>query len=360
MEETKGIDLQVAVLVSSSGSVVAGLVLCVLCGVAASSTAADVDSHPAVHLIARVLAHLGLADALYALSFVLAAWRQPTASGGAVCQVASFLSGFAGTVSTWWTIVVAWVLRGALTRPRDSCHSLLGRQYFHRVALATWGLPLAIETALYSAVALPALPQHRVGPEEGEPWCWWRGGSMVLSTIYYLWVLLCLGYIGVTYGAITSHFCHARALLAQHTRSLLVQPLDPNADDPNADDAHANNPHSNDLYSDSHASHSSAAPLHTAPLHTAPLHTAPLHTAPLHTAPLHTAPLRTAPLGRGTLERAPRLSWVLDVRLLSYLAAYVVSNGPSVIHRLLQVHALAWAWAWLGWVGLGWAGLGWA
>ena len=215
-----------------------------------------------------MLSQLGLADACFAGSFLLAQLRSTNStSGGPSCQVAAVLNEFGGLTSAWWTVAMAWVLSCALLHRTSA--SFFSRRLFVKLALACWGVPLAIELTLAFTLYLP---RSLLGPEASEPWCHWKHDVVALSVPQYANVVGAMAYCCYAYVRICRGFRAAArdALLLAAEQPALAAPLTP-----------------------------------------------------------------------------PRRSWSLDLRLASYLAAYLASQLPSVVHRVWQVASAGEAPRWL-------------
>ena len=260
--------LQNVVVVSSSLSGVSGLAISFLSWQQARSH----SSAPHLHVMQRTLAHLGLADAIFAASFLLAQARDASASGGPACQIAAGLNEFGGLVSTWWTCVMAWVVHEVLLVRRSNTSSLPRR--FSCLALGIWGVPLVLELALFATLYVP---RDIFGPERKEPWCHWRHDAMAVALPMYLNGVLAMAFVCWTYGRVCCHYrtLHGEALLSEQQTLANRAEL---------------------------ASARSAAD----------------------------RAIEEVPLP------SPQRLWTLDRRLASYLLAYLVSQGPSIIHRIWQ------------------------
>ena len=271
-------DLAAWVVVSSaSASLLSGLIFATLC-YRASQTPSSLGALP---LLQFLLANLGVADAIFSLSFILAQGRDSSASGGFICQLSAFLNEWGGMTSSWWTVAYGWFIREALLhggRQRNGPPwNAATRSRLHwRLMPFVWGVPLA-----YEALAFPFfyIPDGIIGPDATEPWCHWRDldevGVEIVSTLVYSNVVVALLFV---------LWAYADLIVRQHLRSSAHRRL---------------------LAATAATAHADALPAPAA---------------------------------------AVASVWCVDARLASYLGAFAVAQTPSVIHRALQIIATSPSW----------------
>lgn len=215
--------LRPLVISAASVSTASALVLCASAycaqtqGISTSSVSSAREMMGCVQL---VLMFLGLADFIFAFSFLLA--NMPTgafgpASGGFACYASASLNEFGGMVSSVCSALLAYTLHAALV-DRMQPHHL--RVRLVRWLVAAWAAPAVLEVALLSAVYIPT---HTIGPEPTEPWCHWvdpqqqpngkledNANLTWISQLVYAWTELSLLYVIVQYARI--HIAFAKAV----------------------------------------------------------------------------------------------------------------------------------------------------
>jgi len=271
------------VVCSSSLSFVSGITLSILCTLASLEPSA-LGSLP---LLQTILAQLGIADALFSFSFLLAQARNTNStSGGPACQAASFLNEWGGLTTAWWTIAFAFFVRQALLQgsPLARWTAAARSRLYWRLLPLIWVSTLLYVTMVFAIVYEP---MHTLGPQATVPWCHWLlsdkdHDEIVFSTLFYINIGAALIFVTCTYtDVIIRH--HLRVAAARRSLNLAAPAL---AQDP----------------ADTRA-RSIDTPL---------------------------APQQPMP--------SPSTSkWSLDLRLASYLGAYIVAQLPSILHRMLQL-----------------------
>lgn len=215
--------LRPLVISTASVSTVSALVLCfsAYCAQRTGISATNVSSaREMMGCVQLVLMFLGLADFIFAFSFLLA--NMPTgafgdASGGFACYASASLNEFGGMASGLCSGLLAYTLYAALVE-RMQPHHLRARLV--RWLVAAWAAPAVLEAVLLFAVYIPT---HTIGPEPTEPWCHWvdpaqqpdgkldnNGNLTWVSQIVYGVVELSLLYVIVQYARI--HIAFARAV----------------------------------------------------------------------------------------------------------------------------------------------------
>lgn len=149
-----------------------------------------------------MLLHLGLADAVFACSFLIA--QLPTGvwspDGGAACTIGSVLNEVGSLVTSLLIMLFAWQLHHAKTI-RDEVDEPAQQEWTpaqraHWLCAAAWLLPLVVEALLYYLVYFP---QDAIGPQVLMPWCHWKPGVKGWSLLQYSVVLLALVYSAIVY-----------------------------------------------------------------------------------------------------------------------------------------------------------------
>ena len=280
------------VVCSSSLSFLGGTTLAILCTLASLEPSA-LGSLP---LLQTVLAQLGIADAIFSFSFLLAQARNTNStSGGPACQVASFLNEWGGLTTAWWTIAFAFFVRQALLQgaPLARWTAAARSRLYWRLLPLVWGSTLLYAIAVFAIVYEP---RHMLGPQATMPWCHWLlidsdqdRSALVFSTLFYINIGAALIFVTCTYtDVIIRH--HLRAAAARRSLNPAAPALAQVPTDVRA--------------------RSIDTPL---------------------------APQQPMP--------SPSVSkWSLDVRLASYLGAYVIAQLPSILHRMLQVGSASPKW----------------
>ena len=262
------------VVTVSSCSTLSGCALAVMCVSAARQTRGhSADAHAAKSL-QLLLGFLGVADALFAVSFLVAqlptGWRG-SESGGPACLIAATLNDVGALGSALFTAALAWALHCALV--------LQGR---HTVRLARLALPLSalvwVSIAIFETSIWLAFyePRGALAPNQVMPWCHWRRGTIWVSVSLYSIIILVCVYLLAVYAHIAVH-THRRL------RSALATALHPATGDDSCS----------------------------------------LTTEELDSRLQSALYMRSRALA-------------LDVRLSSYLLAYILSQLPSVVHRMWQ------------------------
>ena len=199
--------LRQIVIISSSASLLCGLVMSFLCRLSAQSS----PSEPAARVFVQlILSQLGLADAVFSFSFLLAQARNGTSDGGWACQLGAVLNEYGGIVSTWWTVIMAHAVSRALLHPHRSVMPLP----FSITAATVWGIPFVVEAVLFFTLYEP---RGWLGPQVSLPWCHWKRDDMAMSLLLYLNVGVAIGYVTLAYGHVhlRSRALHAEALLQE-------------------------------------------------------------------------------------------------------------------------------------------------
>ena len=293
--------IALVVVASSSLSACFGLILAVACAIACWSTHPDdaSSSRSPAQFVQFVLTNLGVADLLFASSFLLAQGRDASPSGGPVCITAAIFNEYAGVASALWTAALAWTLRGAIVYRR----SLEFYWGWRRSLLfaAVWGIPALVECAL---VLTLYLPQELIGPEQNLPWCHWRKDGLDFSLLLYSVLVASACFCGVCYCSVL----RARGVGLREA-ALLEEEERLAAAGFGADDAFQRRRGSGDARGGGGASRAGEA-------------------ARGPTAAVHEAAVR-AELLRAQSRR-------LDFRLGSYVAAFLLSQAPALLHRLWQ------------------------
>ena len=161
-----------------------------------------------------ILGHLGLADAIFASSYLLAqlpggAFPAESNSTGVLCRTSAIANEFGGIAICAWVSVFAWHLHRGL------------------VSVAAIGITWIASAAIWSGIALlvtliAALvyaPQHAFEPEPSMPWCHWGAKLGVASLVQALVTICTMLYTVVIACLVQRHFILARRALPVGSRT---------------------------------------------------------------------------------------------------------------------------------------------
>ena len=155
-----------------------------------------------------MLIHLGLADAVFASSFLIA--QLPTGAwspnGGAACSVGSVLNECGSLVTSLLIILFAWQLYNVSTvsevtiildEADEPAHQgWTPTQRAHWLCAIAWLLPLVVEALLWYLVYFP---QDAMGPQVLMPWCHWKHALVGWSLLQYSVTGLAMVYSAIIY-----------------------------------------------------------------------------------------------------------------------------------------------------------------